>query len=149
MKHLTSRRRQGRSRGQALVEFALVLPVFVLVLMGIFDLGRAVYAYNTISNAARSAIRVAIVDQNLELIKERAAQQAVALGVDPNTDVDVAFKQPDSATDCITPIAIACEVEVIVRYQYSAATPVIGNIVGSIDMQAVAREPVERSYESP
>jgi len=41
------------TRGQALVEVALILPVFILVLVGIFDLGRAVYAFNTLSNSAR------------------------------------------------------------------------------------------------
>ena len=40
-------------RGQALVEFALVLPIFILLLVAIFDLGRAVFAYNTLTNAAR------------------------------------------------------------------------------------------------
>ena len=52
-----------RARGQGLVEFALVFPVFILLLFGIFDLGRAVYAYNTIGDAAREGARVAIVNQ--------------------------------------------------------------------------------------
>ena len=50
-------------RGQGLVEFALVFPVFILLLFGILDLGRAVYAYNTIGDAAREGARVAIVNQ--------------------------------------------------------------------------------------
>jgi Flp pilus assembly protein TadG len=137
-----------RERGQSLVEFALVLPILVLLMFGIFDLGRAVYAFNTISNAARSAVRVAIVDQNTSVIKDRAIEQAVALGLQA-TDVDVTFRRPASADLCVTPIAIACEVEVVTRYQYTAATPVIGNLVGTIAMTATAREPVERSYESP
>ena len=39
-------RRNEVPRGQALVEFALVIPIFVFLVMGIFDLGRAVYANN-------------------------------------------------------------------------------------------------------
>ena len=46
------------SRGQSLVEFALVLPLFVLLLVGVFDLGRAFFAYIAISNAAREGTRV-------------------------------------------------------------------------------------------
>ena len=57
------RRSAARERGQGLVEFALVFPVFILLLLGIFDLGRAVYAYNTIGDAAREGARVAIVNQ--------------------------------------------------------------------------------------
>ncbi|OGO60464.1 MAG: hypothetical protein A2032_01530 [Chloroflexi bacterium RBG_19FT_COMBO_49_13] len=43
--------------GQTLVEFALVLPLFVLIIAGIFDLGRAFYASITITNAAREGAR--------------------------------------------------------------------------------------------
>src|SRR6185312_16248181 len=64
MRALGLRRRTGSRRGQALVEFALVLPIFILLLVGIFDFGRAIYAYNTISNAAREAVRVGVVDQS-------------------------------------------------------------------------------------
>ncbi len=140
--------RDGKRRGQALVEFALVLPVFILVLFSIFDFGRAIYAYNTISNAARAAVRVAIVDQNSSVIENRAIDQAVALGLTA-ADVDIEFFHPGTDVLCVTPIAIACEVEVVTKYQYTAATPVIGNLVGTIAMTATAREPVERSYESP
>ncbi len=44
-------------QGQGLVEFALVLPVLVLIVAGIFDLGRAFYASITIKNAARVGAR--------------------------------------------------------------------------------------------
>jgi hypothetical protein len=52
---------RDRSRGQALVEFALVLPVLVLLLTGFFDLGRVVLAHDSLSNAAREAARYAVV----------------------------------------------------------------------------------------
>jgi len=42
-----------RARGQSLVEFALVLPLLILILLGVFDLGRAFNAYIVITNAAR------------------------------------------------------------------------------------------------
>jgi hypothetical protein len=73
-----------------MVEFAVILPIFILLLVGIFDLGRAVYAYNTINNAAREAGRLAIVDQTVADIQARAAAQGVSLGIDP-ADVDVDF----------------------------------------------------------
>ena len=62
----------GRERGQALVEFALVLPILILLLVGIFDFGRAVYAFNTVNNAAREGVRLAIVDQNCNAIGQAA-----------------------------------------------------------------------------
>jgi hypothetical protein len=50
-----------KSRGQALVELAIVLPVFLVLLMGIFDLGRVIWARNSLENAAREGARYAIV----------------------------------------------------------------------------------------
>jgi Flp pilus assembly protein TadG len=50
---------RDRSRGQGLVEFALVLPVFLVLIFGIIDGGRAVFSYNQMSQAARNVARVA------------------------------------------------------------------------------------------
>jgi hypothetical protein len=49
------------ARGQSLVEFGLVLPVLLMLLMGVFELGRVVLANDMVSNAAREAARYAIV----------------------------------------------------------------------------------------
>jgi Flp pilus assembly protein TadG len=46
-----------RSRGQALVEFSLAFSVFVLIVFGLIDLGRVVYAHNSLSEAAREGAR--------------------------------------------------------------------------------------------
>ena len=45
-------RRRESPRGQAMVEFALVVPIILVLLMSVLDFGRAIYAYNTISGAA-------------------------------------------------------------------------------------------------
>jgi hypothetical protein len=47
--------------GTSVVEFALVAPVLLLVIVGILDLGRAVNAYVTVSNAAREGSHYAIL----------------------------------------------------------------------------------------
>ena len=52
---------RDKSRGQALVEFALVLPILTLLLAGFWDLGRVVLANDALSHAAREAARYAIV----------------------------------------------------------------------------------------
>lgn len=51
----------NRSRGQALVEFALVLPIFILVLLGIIVLGIIVFYNQQLTNAAREAARFAAI----------------------------------------------------------------------------------------
>jgi hypothetical protein len=50
-----------QQHGQSLVEIALVLPIFLLVLFGIFDVGRAVFVNSTLSQAAREGARLAAV----------------------------------------------------------------------------------------
>ena len=50
-----------KPRGQAMVEFALVIPVFILLMVGLFDLGRVVWVNDTLATAAREAARFAIV----------------------------------------------------------------------------------------
>jgi Flp pilus assembly protein TadG len=50
-----------RDRGQNLVEFALLLPLLLLFILGIVEFGVAVFAYSTIANAAREGARVGVV----------------------------------------------------------------------------------------
>ena len=50
-----------RRQGQSLVEFALVLPAFLLIALVVIDAGRAVYTWNTVSQAAREGARRAAV----------------------------------------------------------------------------------------
>jgi Flp pilus assembly protein TadG len=49
--------------GQTLVEFSLALIPFLLLLMGVFDLGRGIHAYNGVAQAAREIARVTSVHQ--------------------------------------------------------------------------------------
>jgi Flp pilus assembly protein TadG len=50
-----------RERGQALAEFALVLPMFALLLFALIDMSRFVFTANAINNGAREAARFATV----------------------------------------------------------------------------------------
>lgn len=56
-----NRAKTTRRRGQALVEFALVAPIFFLLLFAIIDFGRYVYYVQVLNNAAREGARYAIV----------------------------------------------------------------------------------------
>jgi hypothetical protein len=58
---VTVGRRPGRSRGQALVEFVLVAPIFFLLIFAVIEGGRFILYYETLSNATREGARYAIV----------------------------------------------------------------------------------------
>jgi Flp pilus assembly protein TadG len=152
--HPNGERAVSRERGQSLVEFALIAPLLVLLLLAIFDFGRAIYAYNTISNAAREGARIAIVDQGpasgVSLAAKEAANQATALGLNPAdpTQVQVSYFVPDLSVACPTH-AVNCVAEVRVQYQFRAVTPVIGNIIGPINLSTTTQIPIERTFQSP
>jgi len=61
MQTATQRPKYLVRRGQALVEFAIGLTVLLLLVFGVVDLGRAVFAYNSIAHCAREGTRYAIV----------------------------------------------------------------------------------------
>lgn len=137
--------RRSRSRGQTLAEFALVIPILIVMLMGIFDLGRAVFAYNAITNAAREGARLGIVNQFADKIKERAVSMAPTADQDPNA-VTVSISKPDSAPDdddCAGSVAVGCVVYVRYESEFTAITPIIGSLLGPMTLTAESVEPIE------
>ncbi len=127
--------------GQSLVEFALVLPILLILLLGILDFGRAVAAYNSVSNGARSGARVAIVNQDLDAIENAVLSEAFGL-----SDVEVDFDPNADPTQTNCP-RIGCIVEVTVTTAYVPATPIFSNLVGEITVSSSSRLPLEN--ESP
>jgi hypothetical protein len=127
------RAKRKTSRGQALVEFSLVIPIFLLLLVGLFDLGRAVFAYNTLTNAAREGARLAIVNQDEASIIQHAknASAVVELNV-PNVEVDFWQTNNDGTPDLATPcdlVANGCMAVVTFEATYQPITPIISNII--------------------
>jgi Flp pilus assembly protein TadG len=57
-----TRRARNLRRGAALVEFALVAPVFLLFVIGSIELGRAIVVQEALTNASREGARVGILD---------------------------------------------------------------------------------------
>ncbi len=59
--------RRNRSRGQSLVEFAIMVPVLTLITAGTIDLGRAFYLNIEISGAARQGTRAGILSDTTDI----------------------------------------------------------------------------------
>jgi Flp pilus assembly protein TadG len=132
---------RAREAGQSLVEFSLVLIPFMLLLMGVFDLGRGIYMYNGASQAAREIARSASVDiqkgaavgQSSDTQDVKATQKALVPGLKDSgiqiTCVDVL----DVSTRCQP----GNYVRVRVSLQYTPVTPLLG-LVGPFDLVAVS-----------
>jgi Flp pilus assembly protein TadG len=134
-------RRRGRSRGQALVEFAIALPIFLVLMMGIFDLGRAVYQYNGVSEAAREIARVTSVHPGTTLgnSTETAAVVATQKGLIPNlasptfTCIDIDGSTLNTSTTCVA----GNQVKVVIVAPYRPVTPLLG-LIGTWNMQSTS-----------
>jgi Flp pilus assembly protein TadG len=132
------------------VEFALVLPVIVLMIFGIVDVGRAVFQYNTLSQAARGASRVAIVNQTLASVRSAAKADSPSLNLQ-DSNIDVCFKTNTSTQkDCSSPgtepcttLVVGCLAIVDAHADYTPMTPVIGNILGTLSMSSTSIQPIE------
>ena len=147
--------RDPHDAGQSLVEFALILPIFVLVLVGVFDFGRGVFAYNTVNNAAREGSRLAIVDQTEAHIVDLAVQRAGPVGIDAS-QVTVDYRDPstpDMAGSCPggpgDASSVGCLAVVRVTYEYNAATPILAQLIGTISIAGESRFRVESSCAEP
>ena len=46
-------------KGQAIAEFAIALPILLLILVGLFEVGRMVFIYSAVTNGSRNAVRYA------------------------------------------------------------------------------------------
>ena len=147
---ITLRRRirrhgSGTARGQTLAEFAIALPVFLFILMGIFDFGRAIYMYNGVSEAARELARATSVHRcsgtpctlgsSAETTAVLATQQKLIPGlqVPTYTCVDIDGSTINSGTTCLP----GNQVRVQIAARYSPITPILA-FIGSFDLKSTS-----------
>jgi Flp pilus assembly protein TadG len=71
-------------RGQGLVEFALVVPIFLILLFGMVEFGRAWMTKNILTGAAREAVRIyAVIPYDNVVAESRAVNILSSAGLDP------------------------------------------------------------------
>ena len=95
---MTAKKYGFRSRkGQGLVEFALAFPVFLLIVLGIFEFGRLMFTYSTVFTASREAARFGATVTNAI---DCAGMEAAAANVAIFTDVSqIKIYYDNGATD--------------------------------------------------
>lgn len=115
-------RLRKEDHAQALVEMALVLPLFLLLLFGVIEMGRVGYSYITISNAAREGGRVATIGGSDLQIESSVKNSAVNL-------------DPMGITIIISPLEAdrqsGHEVKIEVSYPVQLVIPIISNVISN------------------
>ena len=123
------------SRGQALVEVALVLPLILMILLGIMEFGRAFNAYLTLQHAAREGARLGVTGAGDNAIIDRIKEVAVTL--DPDRLVIAISPQEGARTR-------GDVLEVDLQYNFSFLVPLVMDIVGEqIQLQSSLKMRVE------
>jgi hypothetical protein len=134
MIHPFGRHARVRSRGQALVEFALVAPLFFILLLGIIEAGRFIYHYEMLNNAARAGVRYAIIhgaesgdptgppdDPTGADVRQAVSDAAISLvGVGDLTFVGPDYSGPNGVTN-----KRGSTVNLSVGFAYSPLIPVL------------------------
>ena len=137
-----------RSRGQALVEFAAVIPLILLLMLALFDAGRAVIFYTELTNATRVGARVAMVNQSHDAscttsdrtYKCAASELTTSMGIPASSIPAAVFEDKDG--NSVVPDAGACQTygacsaTVSATSAFTPITPIIGNIIGNIKLSA-------------
>ena len=150
----TTRRRRDHRRGQALVEFSLVFPIFLLIFIALFDVGRAVFTYNSLTNAAREGARLAVVNQDETTIIDRAkAQVAMAELNVPNVTIEFfqenADGTPDTTSPCPTHVAVGCLAVVSFEATYTPITPIVSNLMFKDGVTFMAKSVLSVEFTCP
>lgn len=110
------RKKEKGERGQSLVEFALIVPLFLLLVFAIVDFGMGFYSWITVTNAAREGARIGVVGADAATITQRVRDTAGSLNNSQLTvTVSNASDQGGESGE---------EVSVAVVYEYQLITPV-------------------------
>ena len=117
----------------------MVIIVLLVIFMGVWDFGRAVFAYNGVANAAREGMRAAVVNQNTTVITNKAKSATTTMD---SSQVAVTF------TPCTVP-GVSCLATVKVEYTWAPITPLIRAIVPSLGISSTTSMPIERVYNNP
>lgn len=137
------RPRKRDQGGAAAVEFALIMPIFFMLLFGIIDFGYMINRSSVINNAARDAVRVATFADASKAEVEAAA--ATTLGDVPGADVELGCR-PAVVTEPACTFATRKSgnyATVTVKYTHKMLTPVGIFVQGGFNLDRTSEMRVE------
>lgn len=130
--------------GQSLVEFALALPVFLLLMLGVVDLGRGFYYNNMMANMAREGARYATVaPYDTTGIFQQVLNSAIGLDTPATLTVQAITRTSLGASGN----ARGNPITITVAYSMYALTPMISAFIpNGLRLQSSSSMLIESSY---
>jgi Flp pilus assembly protein TadG len=106
---------RGRRRGDAVVEFALLAPLLIMILFGILELSRVVDAWIVVHNAAREGARAGVLvqsDAGADAAAQTATRTYLASGLSPRGDIRAARVAAVAVSTTSVDVTAEAEVEI-------------------------------------
>jgi len=144
MRHVT--RHLLSARGQTLVEFALVAPIFVILIAGIIDFAMAMDRRITVQHAVREGARYAAVTDDVGLVCDRVIEQAQ--GIVTGSDITISYEDIDGdgrATDAGDSVKVTASFTYDLPIIRPALNGLFGGDIGTIDMSPSGDSRLEQS----
>jgi Flp pilus assembly protein TadG len=145
-------RHRRRSRGQSIVEFALILPIFLVFVAAALDLGRVFYANITLNNAAREGAFLAAKSPELYLEDQpcnQATNRIVCRIQNESTGSMVSIAPTDIDLTCSVAgcaKAAGSTVSVEVRGSFRLITPLLSFVFGGQNLQLTSSATAQVEY---
>jgi Flp pilus assembly protein TadG len=144
-----------RERAQGLVEFAVIFPIFAILIFAVIDGGLVMGRYNNINNGAKEGARLAAVGGNdLGAVHDRIEQQTHGLLDGATTGCggyaaasDAICVEWFTGPDGEQPGAVGSSVRVRVKYEFEPITPFLN--LGDWTITACAVQRTERPVNNP
>jgi Flp pilus assembly protein TadG len=138
--------------GQSMVEFALVLPIFLLLLFGLIDIGRYVYTANAVNEAAREGARLGSVaawsadcsGSRETCVRDITMSRLAGVAISAKDVTVQCWRYNPARPSEPAPVAVAlCRANDFLSVRLDATfqvlTPVIGQFLGGAKVTGVAK----------
>jgi Flp pilus assembly pilin Flp len=121
-------------RGVSAVEFALLAPVFLSMMIGVIEFGRVAYTQGVVSFAAEEATRYAVVNYSIDEGEVRDVARACLLGIDPDRIDAIIVTGPVDPVDNTRAISVdvSYTFEFLLPFLPEGAIPIHGRSRGFI-----------------
>ena len=143
----TSRLRS--EKGSELIEFALIAPILIFLLAGIFDFGMMFRSFEAVTNAAREGARVGVLPGYADTdVQTRVNVYLGVSGLSGSRTINVTNTTVSTGSTSFT----ARSVEVIYNYQFVVLGPIgaaFGGNFGTIPLRAVSVMRTEAAAVAP
>ncbi len=137
-------------RAQTLVEFALVIPIALFLILGFFDIGRAIFNFASLSNSVREGTRYAIVHK--EAVNAAAQNAGYSELKQKVFDYSFGISDSDITVDVLVTLVNASrdKISITATYLFVPVTPGIKQILGDgngipiVAQSTMLLEPISR-----